>query len=52
VSLDGAGCRTTGFVRCDQPRTLDFEARDARRVETLPPDLVDEVMARLATLFA
>ena len=51
VSLDGLACRTTGTVRCDQPRALDFDARAARKVETLPADVVAAVMARLSTLY-
>ncbi|MEW6488080.1 MAG: type II toxin-antitoxin system PemK/MazF family toxin [Thermodesulfobacteriota bacterium] len=46
-----AGTRTTGVVRCDQPRALDLAARDARRVESVPPPLMEEVLARLAPLF-
>jgi mRNA-degrading endonuclease toxin of MazEF toxin-antitoxin module len=30
VPLTGAGIKTTGVVRCDQPRTLDLAARGAR----------------------
>jgi mRNA interferase ChpB len=45
------GIKTTGVVRCDQPRVLDLTARKARKVDTLPPDLVDEVLARLASIF-
>ena len=26
VSLDGCGTRTTGLIRCDQPRALDVRA--------------------------
>jgi len=51
VSLEGAGLRTTGVVRCDQPRALDFGARDCRKVETLPQELCDDICARLITLF-
>ncbi|HLY55712.1 MAG TPA: type II toxin-antitoxin system PemK/MazF family toxin [Stellaceae bacterium] len=51
VSLMGAGTSTTGIVRCDQPRALDFGARKARRVESAPDWIVDEVLARVATLF-
>jgi mRNA interferase ChpB len=49
VSL--AGTRTTGIVRCDQPRTLDITARGGRRIEALPPEILDEVLAKLVTLF-
>jgi mRNA interferase ChpB len=50
VSLVGAGTRTTGVVRCDQLRALDLNARDARKLESVPPDIIDEVLARLATI--
>jgi mRNA interferase ChpB len=51
VSLEGSGLKTTGVVRCDQPRALDLGARDGRKVETLPQDLCDEVCARLLAIF-
>jgi mRNA interferase ChpB len=46
-----AGIKTTGVIRCDQPRVLDLAARKARKVDTLPEALMDEVLARVATLF-
>ncbi len=45
------GIRTTGVVRCDQPRVLDIAAREGRKVDTLPQPLLDAVLARTATLF-
>jgi mRNA interferase ChpB len=51
VSLTGAGTQTTGVVRCDQPRVLDLQARHGRKLESLPDDIVNDVLARLATLF-
>lgn len=45
------GIKTTGVVRCDQPRVLDLGARNARKVDTLPASIVDEVLARLAPIF-
>ncbi|WIG56938.1 MAG: Programmed cell death toxin PemK [Rhodanobacteraceae bacterium] len=50
VSLAGAGTRTTGIVRCDQPRSLDLGSRKARKLENVPPAIVDEVLARLSTI--
>lgn len=47
-----AGTKTTGVVRCDQPRVLDIKARNGRRVETIPSEILDDVLARTATLFA
>ena len=51
VALSGAGTRTTGVVRCDQPRPLDLAARNGRRLESVPEAILDDVLARLATLF-
>ncbi|GHT83560.1 mRNA interferase [Betaproteobacteria bacterium] len=45
------GTKTTGVVRCDQPRVLDLSARNARKIDELPPALMDEVLARVATIF-
>ncbi len=52
VSLDGANTRTTGVVRCDQPRALDLKARAGRRVEAVPERVMEEVLARVGVLFA
>jgi mRNA-degrading endonuclease toxin of MazEF toxin-antitoxin module len=52
VPLMGAGTQTTGVVRCDQPRALDLAARGGRRLEAVPPAIMDEVLARLAPIFA
>jgi mRNA-degrading endonuclease toxin of MazEF toxin-antitoxin module len=51
VSLAGAGTRTTGVVRCDQPRALDLGARGGRKLESVPGPIIDEVLAKLAPLF-
>jgi mRNA interferase ChpB len=51
-AVELAGLKTTGIVRCDQPRVLDIAERGGRKVETMPAALLDEVMARVATLFA
>ncbi len=51
VSLSGAGSKTTGIVRCDQPRALDLAARGGKRLESLPDAIVDEVLARVAPIF-
>jgi mRNA interferase ChpB len=51
VSLSGAGTRTTGVVRCDQPRALDLRARGAKRLEAVPDDIIDEVLSKVSPLF-
>jgi mRNA interferase ChpB len=45
------GIKTTGIVRCDQPRVLDLGVRDARKVDTLPASIMEEVLAKLAPIF-
>ena len=51
VPLEGAGTRTIGIVRCDQPRALDLKARNGKRLERVPSAVIDEVLARLAPIF-
>jgi mRNA interferase ChpB len=43
--------KTTGFIRCDQPHVLDIAEREGRKVETLPAALLDDVLAKVSTLF-
>jgi mRNA interferase ChpB len=45
------GIKTTGVVRCDQPRVLDLNIRNGRKVESLPQAIMDEVLAKAATIF-
>lgn len=50
VTLMGAGTKTAGVVRCDQPRALDISARQGRKLERVPSGVMDEVLAKLATI--
>jgi mRNA interferase ChpB len=45
------GIKTTGVIRCDQPRVLDLAARQARWIDSVPDAIMDDVLARLSTLF-
>jgi len=51
VSLMGTGTKTTGVVLCAQPRALDVLSRGGRKLESLPQTIVDEVLAKLVTIF-
>jgi mRNA-degrading endonuclease toxin of MazEF toxin-antitoxin module len=51
VPLAGAGSKTTGIIRCDQPRALDLAARGGRKLESIPDAIMDEVLARLTPIF-
>lgn len=45
------GIKTTGVVRCDQPRVIDLDSRNGRKVDTLPMSILEEVLAKLAPIF-
>src|ERR1700688_2470926 len=51
VPLAGAGTKTTGVVRCDQPRTLDLSVRRGKKLESIPDAVMDEVLARVSPIF-
>ncbi|MCY4129249.1 MAG: type II toxin-antitoxin system PemK/MazF family toxin [Gammaproteobacteria bacterium] len=51
ISLEGVGTRTIGVIRCDQPRALDLVARNGIKLESVPTELVDEILARLCAIF-
>lgn len=51
VSLTGAGTKTAGVVRCDQPRALDLGARNGSKLESVPDAVMDEVLAKLTPIF-
>jgi mRNA-degrading endonuclease toxin of MazEF toxin-antitoxin module len=51
VPLTGVGTKTTGAVRCDQPRALDLAARGARKLESIPDTVMDEVLAKISPIF-
>ena len=50
VPLAGAGLATDGVVLCNQVRTVDWKARRAQFMEAVPPELIADVLARVATL--
>ena len=51
VSLTGTGMRTVGVVRCDQPRAVDLRARGAKKLETVPDQIIDEMLSKVGPLF-
>jgi mRNA-degrading endonuclease toxin of MazEF toxin-antitoxin module len=51
VPLTGAGTKTTGIIRCDQPRALDLATRGGRKLESIPEAIMSEVLARIAPIF-
>jgi mRNA-degrading endonuclease toxin of MazEF toxin-antitoxin module len=51
VSLEGCGTKTTGVVRCDQPRAIDLASRHARKLERAPESIVDDALGRFSAIF-
>ena len=51
VQLTGSGTKTTGVIRCEQPRALDLVASKATKLEMVPTAIIDEVLARLVPIF-
>ena len=52
ITTGGEFARRIRFVRCDQPGVLDLRARQGQKVDTLPQGLIDEVLAKVTTIFA
>ena len=50
VPLKGKGIKTDGVVLCHQIRVLDIATRKGKFVETAPDAILNEVMAKVATL--
>lgn len=48
VELDGT--TTHGVILCNQLRTLDIAARNGRFVERAPQAIIDDMLAKIATL--
>ena len=51
VSLMGTGCRTQGVALVNKIRMMDLNARKAKTIERAPREVIDDAIARLATLF-
>lgn len=50
VSLMGTGCKTQGVALVNKIRMLDLVARQAKKVERVPQEVIDDAMARLMAI--
>jgi len=41
---------TEGAILCDQIKSLDWRVRKAKRIESVPPPVMQEVTARILAL--
>ena len=44
------GLNTYGVILADQVRVLDWQIRQAKFIEKVPPEVIEEVLARLSPL--
>lgn len=52
VTLMGSGMQTQGAAVISQCRVLDWQARQAKRVEAAPLEVIDEALAKLEAMTA
>ena len=50
VPLWGSGTETQGVALVNMIRTLDLEARGARKIERAPVEVINDALARLQTI--
>lgn len=50
VTLTGTGCKTQGVALVNKIRMLDLAARQARKVERVPQEVIDDAIGRLMAL--
>ena len=50
VLIADSNLQTVGVIRCDQPRIVDLEAYAARKLESVPTTIVEEVLAKIAPI--
>ena len=52
VSLMGTGTETQGVILVSGVRSVDLKARKARKIESVPSDIVDEALVILNAIMA
>lgn len=50
VTLSGSGSKTQGVALVNKIRMLDLVARNAKKIERVPPVVIEDAIGRLATL--
>ena len=50
VTLMGTGTETQGVVLVNAVRTLDLEQRGAKKIETVPAEVIEDALARLQAI--
>ena len=50
VTLSGTGCTTQGVILVNKIRMLDLNARNARKIESVPEIVLEDVINRLLAI--
>jgi mRNA interferase ChpB len=50
VTLNGCGSVTCGVVLLNQVRMIDLHSRSAKKVETVPAEIIEDALARLQAI--
>lgn len=50
VSLTGTGLKTQGVALINKVRMMDLSARQAKKIETAPPEVMEDAIGRLTAL--
>jgi len=50
VPLINCGTKTQGVILCNQVRTIDYNARKAMFIESVPSNVIDDVLARICAI--
>ena len=51
VSLMNTGCQTQGVALVNKCRMMDLVARKAKKIERVPPEVINDALGRLKALF-
>jgi mRNA interferase ChpB len=50
VTLSGSGCKTQGVILVNKVRMMDLTARQAKRIESVPDVVLNDVINRLLAI--
>ena len=52
VNLTGSGCKTQGVALVNKIRMLDLTARQARKIERVPPTVIEDALSRIEAMLS
>jgi len=52
VNLTGSGCKTQGVALVNKIRMLDLTARQAKKIERVPPMVIEDALSRIEAMLS